>query len=321
MSLTDSTGHRPEIVLYAYDFAPNCQKVIRFLKLFRIPHKYVKVPPIQPRPDYAAVDITYRRSPLLSIDADLYVDTSLIIEKLLDIAGHLKLYAGDCTNHIAFDALGAQMFPYCGKLIPRSHPNMNDSHFVRDRQLIHGGAKEAFDPDTIAKGRPDSLQQFDSWLHRIEKDMLAGKQYFLGGDLPSTADFYVWYLIDWILVDMGNSRLDLTPEKYPVISQWCKRIHDLMDESVVQNYTWEDAKKTLLSPRSREYVKFVEHDQDNYLGLSPGARVSVTPKDNGKEPQDGELITLGKRQLCIRNKSGIAMHFPVINYDIVQIDQ
>ena len=190
-----------KIILYAYDFAPNCQKIIRFLKLFRIPHTYVVIPQIQPRPDFDAVDITYRRAPLLSIDGDLYCDTALIIEKLLDMASHLKLYEGDCTNYIAYDALSSQLFPLGAGLLPRDHPNLNDPAFVRDRQLMHDGKKSDFDPDAIAANRPKTLAQFAGWLNRIERDLGQERKYLLGGELPTTADFYTWYLIDWCLRD------------------------------------------------------------------------------------------------------------------------
>lgn len=304
-----------KIILYAYDFAPNCQKVIRFLKLFRIPHTYVVIPQIQPRPDFAAVDISYRRAPLLSIDGDLYADTSLIIEKLLDMAGHLELYPGDCTNYIAYDAVSSALFPLAAGLLPRDHPNLNDPAFVRDRQLMHSGKQSDFDPDAIAASRPKTLAQFCAWLYRIEAE-LGDREYLLGGDLPSTADFYTWYLVDWCLRDHKGALPEVSRERFPVIWGWCDRIHALLDGGVVTSGTWDDARQTLLSPSTKEYAKFVPHDAQNVQGLHPGDRVQVTPRESGRVAQHGSLLSMSKRQLCLRNDSGIVMHFPLAGYDV-----
>lgn len=80
-----------EIIYYGYPEAPNPCKVMHTLQLFRIPHRYCKIPMYalflpshsclsiaymeqycrtMPRPDFASIDITYRRSPLLSIDSE-----------------------------------------------------------------------------------------------------------------------------------------------------------------------------------------------------------------------------------------------------------
>jgi len=180
-----------ELIFYGYDEAPNSRKVLHTLELFRIPFKYCQIPRTWPRPDFQSIDIAYRRSPLFSIDSDMYVDSSLIIDKLCDIAQHTDHHVKDNSNYRAYEAFGREPFTYAVGLIPDEYPVWQDKGFLADRQELVGPGRD-FSQEAFKKARPYTISYFCSYLSVIEKSMLKGdgKKFFMGGDLPTMADIY-----------------------------------------------------------------------------------------------------------------------------------
>lgn len=306
-----------EIIVYSYEMAPNPQKLFQFLSFYNIPFKYVEIPVMLPRPDFTAIDIHYRRAPLLSIDSDMYVDTALIFEKLADIAAHTKPDV-ETTNHVEYDGLGQLGFKLAVGLIPSDSPFLKDEAFVKDRTELHGGAP--FSAESMAAARPQTLSAMRSLLSVIKKKFLTGdgKKFVLGGERPSTADMYLYWSINWGLNVHQGARPEISPDTHPVIFAWLERVAAFIKSRRHDTkISWEEAKAVLVKPPVHEYAKFVPHDEANVLGLKTGQQVTVTPTDSGtSHPQPGELISLNDDQVCLRNKSGLVMHFPRLGYSV-----
>lgn len=185
----------PEIVFYGYDSAPNPRKVLQALALFHIPYKYVEIPTTLPRPDFATMDITYRRTPLLSIDNDMYVDTSLIIEKLCEIADHSESDV-DTANHVEYHAMGNEIFSLATRLLPADHPMLQDEHFLQDRAELIGAS---ITPALLTMIRPATLSAMLTYLSLIKRKFLANgrEQFVLGGEKPTTADIYLYFAVNY----------------------------------------------------------------------------------------------------------------------------
>jgi glutathione S-transferase len=53
-------------------------------------------------------------------------------------------------------------------------------------------------------------------------------------------------------------------------------------------------------------------------GLAAGQRVSVTPDDYGKQPVEGDLVTLDREHVALRRQDeragDVVVHFPRIGY-------
>jgi hypothetical protein len=62
-------------------------------------------------------------------------------------------------------------------------------------------------------------------------------------------------------------------------------------------------------------------DPADALGLRDGERISVVPDDYGKDPVEGELVTLSLHEVAVRRVAPeigtVVVHFPRIGYRIV----
>lgn len=253
----------------------------------------------------------------------MYVDSSLIISKLCDIAQHVSTpTSSSAYNHRAYEAFGREAMATSVPLIPSTNFMLNDPTFVADRQELIGPAK-VFSAAAFAKARPQTLANFMALLEIIERDMLGRgeRKYVLGGDAPSMADIYVHYIIDWTLNFHKGSEPEVTRDKFPGVFAWVEAVNAYLAEAPkVEEIEWAQARAVLLAPPKHEFAKFVKHDEGNVLGLKEGQEVEVIPVDTGRShPQPGVLVSLNNEQMCIRNKSGLLMHFPRIGYTVTPV--
>lgn len=306
-----------EIIVYGYEMAPNPQKLFQFLAFFNIPYKYVEIPVIMPRPQFKAIGITYRRSPLLSINSDMYVDNALIISRLSDIAQHsADTGLTDATNHLEFDALGQQAFRLGVMLTHPDTPFLHDKAFLADRSELVGAT---FNPEDLARGRPMFLSQMISLVRLIEGHFLKGERKFiLDGETPTTADMHLYWGLNWGLRYHQGTRPEISPETQPRIFKWLEDVGDFIKNRKRETeITFDQAYEVLKVPPTHEYAKFVTHVDNNQEGLSQGQKIKVTPVDSGRSgPQFGTLLSLNYEQVCLRNEKDLVMHFPRTGYEI-----
>lgn len=79
--MSDSSNR---VVLYGYNSSPFYLKVVNLLAHYRVNYDVVKTGFMPPRPMLSEeLNITYRKIPLIAIDGQFYIDTSLIA-KVLD---------------------------------------------------------------------------------------------------------------------------------------------------------------------------------------------------------------------------------------------
>lgn len=245
----------------------------------------------------------------------MYIDTSLIIAKLCDIAQHTDHGVENNSNQRAYETFGQNMFRYAVGLLPTTHPIFDDKAFIADRTDLTG----SFDAEAMAKARPNTLGYFRAYLKMIEKDMLKGdKKFFLGASKPTIADIYVHFIVNWTVSGHKGNEPEVTRETFPKVFQWVDDVNAFLAQAPkAEKIPWTQAKEVLLAPPKHEFAKFVHHDEQNSLGLKKGQNVNVIPTDTGKSgPQAGELVSINDEQCCIRNKANLLMHFPRIGYSI-----
>lgn len=315
-----TTSMAPEIIVYGYDLAPNPQKLTQFLAFFKIPYKFVDLPVILPRPMMAEIGITYRRTPLLSIGSDMYVDNSLAIEKLADMARHSKDNGlEDATNHVEYDGMGQQAFQCAVGLLPGDMSFLQDPKFLEDRSELSGRSFKKSDLEAI---RPMMISKMLSVVGIVESHFLstAGveRKFFLGGKMPTTADLHLYWGLNWGLRFHKGARPEISETTHPMIFKWLDDVEEFLkgrkDETRIEI---KEAYEVLKVPPKHEYAKFVPHMEDNPEKLSVDQRVKVTPADTGRNhPQFGKLISLNSEQVCLRNDKDLVMHFPRLGYEI-----
>jgi len=73
------------------EFSPYGQKTKILLEAAGVPYERVNVSPVLPRQELESLGITYRRIPVLSVGKDVYCDSSLIFDIVLNELAKGKL--------------------------------------------------------------------------------------------------------------------------------------------------------------------------------------------------------------------------------------
>ena len=88
-------------ILHHFDASPFAEKIRLVLGFHGIEWRDVKIPMVMPKPDVIALTGGYRRTPVLQMNADVYVDTSLIARVLDRIGQGPTLYPASTPLAIA----------------------------------------------------------------------------------------------------------------------------------------------------------------------------------------------------------------------------
>lgn len=197
----------PPLVLFGYDSSAFTTKVRVTLRLLQLPHTYITVPSMMPRPILVDnFNLTYRKIPVLAIGQDVFADTSLIIEHLhsnpslrayrAEQEGSLEVHY-DTRSRVLARLLSSHytdrpLFRLTCGLMPSS---VWRSKFGTDRAGLIG---HTLDPDKLQKKVPRNLAWLDTYLSILEPLFADNKgQWFLDTEKPSAADLSLWYQLDW----------------------------------------------------------------------------------------------------------------------------
>lgn len=301
----------PKIVLYGYPASPYYQKLVLTLSFLGLEYSICAQPNTLPRPDFASIGITYRRIPLLSIDGDMYCDTSLIISKLCALAGQ--------RNYRETEALGQSMFGPGAMLIP--YTLIADDRFLKDRSALTG---RPWTEKSIRTQRGPALSAFISHL-AIVQELLAnnassssGGAGFVRGSQMSMADIHLLFLVQWVLAGHKGSSPEVSPESHPDIYAWMKRCNEALPKQTKRpaRVTFASVRDQLTSSDSRAGQSTGANGTvQDVLPFKVGMQVSVTPMDTGKShPQVGTLLALDAREVSVATAQGVHIHFPRIGY-------
>jgi glutathione S-transferase len=147
-----------------------------------------------PRPDLEALNVNYRRIPILTLGRDVYLDTRLIIRKLESRFPSGALGAGE-TSEPELQALqhlftrwtsDAGIFNRAVQLIPTNLPNMQNPQFRKDREDFSG---RPFDLEALKRARPEALAHIRDAFELLESTLLAdGRKWVFKTEKPSLGD-------------------------------------------------------------------------------------------------------------------------------------
>jgi glutathione S-transferase len=147
-----------------------------------------------PRPDLEALNVNYRRIPVLSIGRDVYCDSRLILRKLEQLFPEGAIGASD-PDQRAIERLlerwttDAGIFSRAVALIPTNLASMNDPAFRKDREGFSGQRPGGWSKEKTEKGRPEALAHIRDAFELLESTLLAdGRTWILKTDKPSLAD-------------------------------------------------------------------------------------------------------------------------------------
>jgi glutathione S-transferase len=284
-----------------------------------------------PRPDLAAIDVQYRRIPIMAIGKDIYIDSRLIVDKLQALypdkssatvtaeqSGYRKLF-----EHYSDSAL----FNNAVKLMPywSSNSMVQNKAFLDDRQKLMGGRRMT--AERMQAGRPEGLQNMRQAFELMENTFLAdGRQWILGTGKPTVADIDAVWPFEWLVVDRGMKGAlpedQFGDKNFPKTYSWIQRF---MGEVKAAKERASQPKRldgitmstqVLNSTSSTESLSF---DNNESLDVKAGDEVEVYPSDYGQAHKDrGTLIGLTTSEVVIRNSKGLHLHFPRWNFRITK---
>jgi glutathione S-transferase len=183
---------QPPVILFSYPSSPYGQKIHLLLAAAGIPYSELEQPAVLPRPDLEALDITYRRIPVLAVGRDVYADSSAIVDAILNqLGGKDKIVTSKADK--AFEVWGHDTFKSVLPLLPPQA--LDDKTFVEDRATIFPLIAQ---PEVVKSLELPALGELKSRLSTVEDVFLADGPY-IGGDKISVADVHVIWVIRWVL--------------------------------------------------------------------------------------------------------------------------
>jgi len=243
------------------DFSLYGQKTKLLLTAAGVQFQRVEQPMVLPRPDLEALGITYRRIPLLAVGKDVYCDSALIIDTIVETLG--KIPSGPHDN--AYHAWGENTFQEALGLVP---PQALSPEFVKDRETIFPILKRS----DLKSLRPSTLAGFQARLRQVENDFLSNSNGpFIGGDKLSVADVHVVFSIRWVLNDLGvSNEVGCSKQDFPKVWKMIESLPAAKPEVL----SAEQAQKTI-KESSYSAQGPVEVQKDDPLGIAKGTQVSV----------------------------------------------
>jgi glutathione S-transferase len=256
-----------------------------------------------------------RRIPVLQIGADLICDSNLAVRVVEQLFPRPALTLSRFDHAVSRLWEPRQMI-YLGPLRFRNRADIA-SGFSSEAELIAFRADRApfmapaTDISKSAEFAPSALAHVRQQAQWIE-DGLADSV-FLGGATPSHADFSGFHGFWWL--KPASARADLFGD-YSRLWSWVDRMEALQAQAeatpISQAETVEQARSaqpTLALPNS-----------PLPMDPKPGSRVSIVSDDYGKDPVEGDLISIGPDHMTIRRETAEAgalqVHFPRWGYRI-----
>lgn len=241
--------------------SPYAQKTKLLLTATGTPFKRCDQPVVLPRPDLEALGITYRRIPLLAVGRDVYCDSSLIIDVVLNKLAKASIPSSPADK--AWESWGYETFVAVLTLAPDAVVDNKD--FVKDRETIFPVLGRP-DYKTL---RPSGLAEFISRLSFVENEVLA-KSPFVSGDKLGVADLHVVFGIRWAMYDLGvQGEKSVGKDAFPKVWKLIESLPEVKAETIGSEEAISAVKKADLS------VKDVRVDASDPTGIASGTNVTV----------------------------------------------
>lgn len=297
-----------DIILHHYEASPYSEKMRAYLGYKGVAWRSMIVPAIAPKPDLTRLTAGYRRTPVLQIGADIYCDTSLMIDRLEALLPGPTLALGPQAQAQALTGLWAEvdLFWRAARLVLASRADQLPDAFLADRGAMMG---VTLDRVQMQAALPQLAAAMAALLPRIEA-CLAQAGAFLGGDTPSVADFQLYHPL-WFLGSVnGFARFGLRPG---AVTAWLGRMAGF-GHGVA---TPIDAADTFVQAGAQPPTDLPVHQEGP--GVPPlGTSLSVAPESFGKEASIGTLVALNGARIALDHDAAgigpVRVHFPRPGY-------
>lgn len=223
------------VVLYQYEACPFCNKVKAFLDYYDIPYKVVEVNPLSKK-EIKWSD--YKKVPILKVDDEQMVDSSVIIDKLFQkihpedvISGgdEEKKWRGWVDNHLVH-VLSPNIYRTTSEALESFDYITTHGNFSFSERIVakYAGAAAMYFVSKKLKKRHNITDERAALYEAAETwvDALNGRE-FLGGGKPNLADLAVFGVLRPIrYLRSGKDMVEHTR-----IGDWYTRMENAVGES------------------------------------------------------------------------------------------
>ena len=313
----DTQSMTSALILHHYDFSNYSEKVRLVLGLKGLTWRSVEIPPTLPKPDYIPLTGGYRRTPALQIGADVFCDTTRIIEELEHRFPEPTIYPGPDTA--AQRAFIAGLERWTDSTLTRNTINyISCEHadadrftpeFLADRAALLGKPEPGLAHRNAAAHR--NLTQLRPQLGWIG-DILTDGRTYISGETMSLADCVIYHPL-WVMDQLSGQRAAVVPNQ---IRQWMDRIA-ARGHGDVTPLTALEALQVAAATNPEPPLPSDTLQGDPSLGEN----VSVTPIDYGRSnPSIGTLISIDATRMALQHNNErtgqVSVHFPRFGYGV-----
>ncbi|KAH0124059.1 hypothetical protein KCU66_g7805, partial [Aureobasidium melanogenum] len=276
-----------------------------YLKLAGIKYSECIQPPIMPRPDLAALGISYRRIPLLAIGRHVYCDSRLILQVLQErypIHGVPMSSSDKAIQRLLQDWTNDQIFWHATRCLPFERSAAASSPaFLNDRSEALG---RPFRIEDMIKERPESYGYIRAMFQTLESFFEDGRDWIVGSEKLSLADIDAVYIAQWIVT---NPLMEgATPEEF------------ISEKLFPKTYAWVYRFKQAL--RDAESGATVATTLGGKEAFDKITSAPVTVLQGDISDTDPLGLKIGQA-VCIQNAQGVLIHFPRWNFRIQALEE
>lgn len=301
-------GSSEKIILHHYTASPYSEKARLFLGYKGASWLSVITPPILPKPDLVPLTGGYRRAPVLQIGADIYCDTSLILEKLHSIFPNPPIASGrdsDTADLLEY-LIGSELFVKVARYVLGSNAKRLPEDLVKDRADMH--PHHPFHRENLEMDLHYLSIVLSKYLPKFDSALL-NRKYF-GGDLPSFADFSV-YIIFWFLHTIRKLKPFIAEAEY--LPDWFSRMKDFGSGN---SEPLAPAEAIRIAKES-EPLRIADPKIED-LGFGPEDRIHLSPDSYDHEIISGTLLHSDESRIILSSENDkvgkVHIHFPRIGY-------
>ena len=307
-----------DLILHHYDEAPFAEKIRLVFGIKGLSWHSVIVPSAMPKPFLMPLTGGYRRTPVLQIGADIYIDTQLIAAELERRYPEPSLFP-DGNPGLGY-ALGSwangpyvvtSVAIYMGSADPFGGEVNLPAHFFEDRKKMW---MTQFDTDTLGPKLAGYRTRLRAHTEFILMQLADGRR-FLTGEKPGLADIHAMW-DPWFLRRFAPDEAKALYDPYPQLAEWEARLdavgHGTRTEMQPQRAL--DIARAA-SPAAHDGV-----DPTDPLAIPAGTTVCISPSDYAEVNVTGQLVATTMQSVSIHRRDpdvgDVDIHFPKIGYNI-----
>jgi glutathione S-transferase len=303
-----------ELILHHFDLSPFAEKVRLMLGLKQLAWRSVEIPLVMPKPLLTALTGGYRKTPVLQIGADVYCDTRLIAAELEARHPLPTLFPGGqrgLSMALAAWSDGGFFEPGAGLSMGLNQNGLPEA-VIKDRKAFFN----FMDFDTLDQQIPHLTTQFRAQADLVEQQLRDGR-HFMFGDVAGLADIHAYFPVWMARANVPTAAAMLAP--YAHLQAWEARMKSIghgTRRAMSAEHAHEVARNAPATPAAGV-------DATDPLRLEVGVRVAVTPVDYGRDPVEGELVSLSLHEVAVERSDArvgnVRVHFPRIGYRITRL--